>query len=366
MAVRYSPREVSIPCKLLSSNTRVTGNAKANYYWVTDLLNASDRDFVLIEDATVRSLAQEVGNELKSRSVLLRKENVIIGVPLEKSEVEEGAASYGSVSGSVSNKVVVKAGPFVISGVLQLPRSASLLQYLIDAAWVYLPMTDATVTHDAAAFVRFTSPFLVVNRNWVDALLEEPVATAVSVEQLTSTAAPDPAVADTHQVLHDPQQPADVTPPLSQETAEILFASEIFKAADRATLQQVVTNLVSTDGLAQQSFPAGTAVVRQGEQGDSLYIVERGSLEVIVGERPTNSSRVLATLGPGDVFGEMALLGDGRRTATVRAVSDVVLFVLSADSWRVLASRLPAATTDLLRIMAQRRGPRGVLLHRSL
>jgi len=99
--------------------------------------------------------------------------------------------------------------------------------------------------------------------------------------------------------------------------------------------------------------------------GDALYVVESGELEVVAPDRLSGELRRLATLTAGDVFGEMALLGAGRRTGTVKATSEATLLVLSTNAWRSLASRFPAATTNLLRIMVQRRGPRGGLLRSS-
>jgi CRP-like cAMP-binding protein len=63
--------------------------------------------------------------------------------------------------------------------------------------------------------------------------------------------------------------------------------------------------------------PAGSYVFREGDVGSDMYIIESGSVEVL---RSARGSVPMATLGPGDFFGEMAILEDQRRFASVRAV----------------------------------------------
>jgi MFS family permease len=74
--------------------------------------------------------------------------------------------------------------------------------------------------------------------------------------------------------------------------------------------------------LRQATVPAGTAIVRQGEPGDAYFVLASGRAEVV------GDGTVVGTLGPGDGFGEIALLHDVLRTATVRACSEVTVFEL--------------------------------------
>ena len=71
----------------------------------------------------------------------------------------------------------------------------------------------------------------------------------------------------------------------------------------------------------------GTAVVREGEIGHHLYVIEDGQVDVIHHDRP------VATLGPGDYFGEIALLRHVRRTATVVAKSPATLLSLEREGF---------------------------------
>jgi CRP-like cAMP-binding protein len=77
--------------------------------------------------------------------------------------------------------------------------------------------------------------------------------------------------------------------------------------------------------LRPQRASAGEVVVRQGEPGERFYIVERGELEVTVDGTPARR------LAPGDFFGEIALLRELPRTATVTAEDDAALLILERD-----------------------------------
>ena len=75
------------------------------------------------------------------------------------------------------------------------------------------------------------------------------------------------------------------------------------------------------------AVPAGTDIIRQGDDGDLFYAIADGDVEVV-----RDGTRV-ATLGRGDGFGELALLLDRRRNATARALTDVRLYTLSAEEF---------------------------------
>ena len=78
-------------------------------------------------------------------------------------------------------------------------------------------------------------------------------------------------------------------------------------------------------GLESVEVPAGRAVVTQGEIGDRYYVIESGEADVL------GDGRIVATLGPGEGFGEIALLRSTRRTATVVARSSLMLRALGSD-----------------------------------
>ncbi|MGH7902677.1 MAG: cyclic nucleotide-binding domain-containing protein [Candidatus Dormibacteraceae bacterium] len=110
--------------------------------------------------------------------------------------------------------------------------------------------------------------------------------------------------------------------------------------------------------LARQLRPAvvtkGTVVIRQGDPGDALYVIEEGRCEVAVEEAPGHTITV-AFLGSGDFFGEMALVSEDPRSASVRALEDCRLLVLDRQT---LYATLPAdseALIDLVALAEQRK-----------
>jgi hypothetical protein len=97
-------------------------------------------------------------------------------------------------------------------------------------------------------------------------------------------------------------------------------------------------------GLTPATIPEGTAFIREGEPGDSAYLVADGELEVSV------NGKTLATLGRSDLVGEIALIRGGRRTATVVARRDARLYELDSETFleAVGANRAAAGALDSL------------------
>lgn len=93
---------------------------------------------------------------------------------------------------------------------------------------------------------------------------------------------------------------------------------------------------------------AGTTIAREGEPGVGLFVILDGIAEVSIGGRKK------ATLGPGDFFGEIALLDGGPRTATVTAKTDVKLLGLTEWVFRGLIREHPSIALKTLQQMAGR------------
>ena len=103
----------------------------------------------------------------------------------------------------------------------------------------------------------------------------------------------------------------------------------------------------------QTSFAAGDLIVEEGQTGNGLYVIMSGNVEAVKGYG-TENARVVNKLAVGEVFGEMALLGEWPRTATVRAVDDVKC--LGIDRWVFLSQleRDPQVGIKMPQILAQR------------
>jgi CRP-like cAMP-binding protein len=119
-------------------------------------------------------------------------------------------------------------------------------------------------------------------------------------------------------------------------------AIPLFRDLAPAELDLLLTRLVSL------SAAAGRTIVRQGAPGDRFYVIRAGEVDVV------RDGRVVRTLGPGDAFGEVALLLDVPRTATVRATAPTELLALSAQDFRDLLARYCGRGDELTRLSQAR------------
>jgi MFS family permease len=102
------------------------------------------------------------------------------------------------------------------------------------------------------------------------------------------------------------------------------------------------------DELVAVEAPAGTVVVREGDAGDRFYVVADGELEVAA------AGRELRRIGRGEGFGEIALLEDCPRTATVTALTDARLYSLGKASFLAGVSSHPRAASEADRLVRER------------
>jgi NADH:ubiquinone reductase (H+-translocating) len=108
-----------------------------------------------------------------------------------------------------------------------------------------------------------------------------------------------------------------------------------------------------TQSLAREHLEPGEIVFRQGDLGDRLYIIEKGEVEV-VREEDGGKEKVLATLGPGQYFGEMALVSDEPRMATVRPLTGVDVLTIQRGAFRTLFTHLPSMRETFEEVIKRR------------
>ena len=97
-----------------------------------------------------------------------------------------------------------------------------------------------------------------------------------------------------------------------------------------------------------EEHAAGHAIVREGSSGYAFYVVASGAVAV------TQDGAELRRLGAGDFFGEISIIGEGRRTATVTALEPTVVWELFGTSFRVLQADHPDLAAALEAAMQQR------------
>ena len=101
----------------------------------------------------------------------------------------------------------------------------------------------------------------------------------------------------------------------------------MFNSLDDKDLKTVI------DAMEIKNFKDGEEVIRQGENGDVLYIIESGTLDCFKVFNSEEGEKYLKTYNPGEVFGELALLYNAPRAATIRAKEESVLYALDRQTF---------------------------------
>ena len=114
------------------------------------------------------------------------------------------------------------------------------------------------------------------------------------------------------------------------------------------------TTIAVESGIRQQHFEPGDNVFRQGDLGDSVYIIEKGECQVF--REDQDRPELIATLGCGQYFGEMALLSDRTRNATIRACTAMDVLIIPKAEFNKLRRSVPAFE-DFFRDLASARAP---------
>lgn len=116
----------------------------------------------------------------------------------------------------------------------------------------------------------------------------------------------------------------------------------IFSACTPAEVEAIAATM------QEQAYEPGQIIVTQGTPGQAFYLVVSGRVELL------RDGRSLGAFGPGDFFGEMALLDQAPRSATVRAVDPTSCLMLSSWDFKALLERQPSIAVKLLEVLSRR------------
>lgn len=116
----------------------------------------------------------------------------------------------------------------------------------------------------------------------------------------------------------------------------------LFASLSRRELRVVV------QAAAEIDEPAGTTLVREGDEGREMYVLVSGTARV------TRGGRKIRDLGPGEFFGELAFVSRAPRTATVTTTSNARLFVLGPREFSVAVRQDPKIAVGMLTVVAER------------
>jgi CRP-like cAMP-binding protein len=126
----------------------------------------------------------------------------------------------------------------------------------------------------------------------------------------------------------------------SDEVVELLGRVPVFATLERADLERIAEVAVP------RSVEPGQSVFREGDASDTCYVVREGHARAVRTHR--DRTITLATFGPGDIFGELAMFEDERRSATVEAIETIsVVGVLGPDMRRLMTEH-PEISTRLV------------------
>src|SRR4029077_17266405 len=145
----------------------------------------------------------------------------------------------------------------------------------------------------------------------------------------------------------------------SADVVELLGGVPVFSTLERGDLERVAQLAVPRE------FDPGEVVFREGDSSDTCYVVREGRARAVRTHR-AGRTITLATFGPGDIFGELALFEDERRSATVEAVQRTsVVGVLGPDMRRLMVEQPETAARLAIALGGRRSETNGRLSRQS-
>jgi len=106
--------------------------------------------------------------------------------------------------------------------------------------------------------------------------------------------------------------------------------------------------LLVGEGAPVRSYKAGDVIFREGDPAKELFVIKSGNVEIRLG------NRLLDTLPDRSIFGEMALIDHGPRSATAVAITDTVVVPVDEKQFLLMVSRTPYFALNVMRVLVQR------------
>jgi CRP-like cAMP-binding protein len=125
------------------------------------------------------------------------------------------------------------------------------------------------------------------------------------------------------------------------EPTELLRRVPLFSDLDRKELESVASSM------KERTFDSGATVAKEGQSGVGFFVIEEGQAKVTVGGEERR------TLGPGDYFGEIALISQGARTATITADTELKTYGMTFWDFRPLVENNSSIAWKLLQALAK-------------
>ncbi|WP_022873694.1 Crp/Fnr family transcriptional regulator [Nesterenkonia alba] len=128
---------------------------------------------------------------------------------------------------------------------------------------------------------------------------------------------------------------------------DVLRRAPLFATVDDDVFEMLTSELTEVE------LSRGKSIFHEGDAGDELYFIVSGKIK-LGRSTPDGRENLLAVLGPGEIFGEMALFNPAPRTATATAVSETKLAGLKHENLREVITRAPEVSIQLLQALAKR------------
>ena len=129
--------------------------------------------------------------------------------------------------------------------------------------------------------------------------------------------------------------------------AELLARVPLLSGLEPAELERIAQVAIP------RSFPKGARIFHEGDQSDACYVIRAGEVRV-TREHPDGRAIALATLGAGELVGELAMLDGGVRSASVETLTDVDMLAIAATDMRGLLERNAQITAKLVIALTKR------------